>query len=63
MNLLQSASKVVFLLLALTACVAFFIGKLDPKDFMNLCLMSFTFYFSYKGSDAVATESQPYAGK
>lgn len=57
-KILSSASKLVFLLLAVTACVGFFVGKLDPKDFMVLAGMAFSFYFANKG-DA----TQPFAGK
>jgi len=45
-SILQSASKIVFILLALSACAGFFIGKLEAKDFMLLAGMAFTFYFS-----------------
>ena len=48
-NLLNSASKLVFLMLTLTACAGFFLGKLEPKDFMLLAGMAFTFYFSKPG--------------
>lgn len=58
MEILKSASKLVFLLLALTACVGFFLGKLESTDFMVLASMAFGFYFSFKGDN-----SQPYAGK
>lgn len=57
-NILSSASKIVFLLLAVSACVGFFLGKLEPKDFMVLAGMAFTFYFSNKGE-----ASKPFAGK
>jgi len=50
MQILQSASKIVFILLAISACVGFFINKLDPKDFMILAGMAFSFYFANKGS-------------
>ena len=50
MNILQSASKIVFVLLAVTACVGFFLGKLESKDFMVLAMSAFTFYFANKGS-------------
>ena len=50
MQILQSASKIVFVLLALSACAGFFLGKLEPKDFMVLAGMAFTFYFSNKGN-------------
>ncbi len=58
MKIFQSASKLVFLMLAITACVGFFLGKLDPKDFMVLSGMAFSFYFANKGD-----LSQPFAGK
>lgn len=57
-KIFSSASKIVFILLAITACTAFFIGKLESKDFMVLAGMAFTFYFSNKGET-----SQEYAGK
>lgn len=57
-NLLKSASKLVFILIALTACAGFFLGKLESKDFMVLAGMAFGFYFSFKGDG-----TQPYAGK
>lgn len=56
-NILTSASKIVFLLLALTACIGFFLGMLESKDFMVLAISAFTFYFSNKG------EVAPFAGK
>jgi hypothetical protein len=49
MNILTSASKLVFLMLALSACVGFFIGRLEAKDFMLLAVSAFSFYFSNKG--------------
>ena len=48
-NILKSASKIVFIMLALSACIGFFIGKLEAKDFMVLAGMAFAFYFSNKG--------------
>lgn len=58
MNVLKSASKIVFLLIALTACIGFFIDKLESTDFMVLASMAFTFYFAAKGDT-----SKPYADK
>ncbi len=59
-NILSSASKIVFILLAVSACAGFFLGKLEAKDFMVLAGMAFTFYFSNKGE---ASGKLPYAGK
>ncbi len=58
MKILKSASKIVFLLLTLTACAGFFLGKLESQDFMVLAGMAFGFYFSFKGD-----KNEPYAGK
>ena len=57
-KILSSASKLVFLILTISACAGFFIGILDPKDFMVLASMAFAFYFSNKGET-----SGLYAGK
>ncbi|MFH1399007.1 MAG: hypothetical protein ABIG95_02760 [Candidatus Woesearchaeota archaeon] len=57
-ELLTSASKLVFLLLTLTACIAFLTGKFETKDFMVLASMAYAFYFTNKGE----TE-KPYGGK
>lgn len=59
-KIVGSASKLVFLILAVSACVGFFIGKLDPKDFMVLSGMAFSFYFANKGE---TNSGLLYAGK
>lgn len=58
MNVLKSASKIVFVLMALATIGGMFIGKIDPKDFLTLASMAFAFYFANKGEN-----SQPFAGK
>ena len=45
-----SASKIVFILMAVAVVVLTFIGKVDPKDFMMLAGMAFSFYFANKGN-------------
>lgn len=57
-NILTSASKIVFILLAISACAGFFMHLLEAKDFMVLVMAAFTFYFSNKGET-----TQAYAGK
>lgn len=50
MNLIfQSISKIVFLMIALTACVTFAAGILTVDKFMELAVMAFSFFFSIKG--------------
>ena len=60
-NIIKSASKIVFILLAITACIGFFFGKLESQDFMVLAISAFTFYFSNKGE--IKEKNLPYAGK
>jgi hypothetical protein len=50
MEILKSASKIVFVLLAFTACVAFYFQILSENNFMLLATASFSFYFSNKGN-------------
>ncbi len=57
-NVMKSASKIVFILMAIAVIAGLFVGKIDPKDFMVLASMAFTFYFSNKGET-----SSDYAGK
>ena len=58
MEILKSASKLVFLLMALAVTVLTFIKIIDPKDFMILASMAFSFYFSSKGDT-----NKPFSGK
>lgn len=57
-SITSSASKIVFILMALATIAGMFIGKIDPKDFLTLASMAFAFYFANKGDN-----SQPFAGK
>lgn len=54
----KSASKIVFILMALATIAGMFTSKVDSKDFMVLASMAFAFYFSNKGETNTA-----YAGK
>lgn len=58
MNILQSASKIVFILMAAAVIGLTAIGKVDAKDFIILASMAFSFYFANKGNP-----DEPYAGK
>ena len=57
-SIFSSPTNIVFLLVAGTVCVAFFLGKLEAKDFMLLAGMAFTFFFT-KPVDP----GQPFGGK
>ncbi len=58
MEIIKSASKIVFILMTLAVIAGLFVGKIDPKDFIMLTSMAFTFYFANKGDP-----TQPYAAK
>lgn len=45
-----SATKVVFLLTAITVCVGFSFGMVSEQAFLSLATMVFAFYYS-KGKD------------
>ncbi len=60
-NILASASKIVFILMTLAVIGGLFLNKVDPKDFMILAAMAFSFYFANKGE--TGPEAPPYAGK
>lgn len=49
-NILSSASKIVFVLMALSLTGLTALGMVESKDFVMLCSMAFTFYFSNKGN-------------
>lgn len=57
-SIYSSASKIVFILMAVAVVVGLFYGKVDAKDFMVLASMAFSFYFANKGEP-----TEPFAGK
>lgn len=57
-NIITSAAKIVFILMAVAACAGFFLGALSENNFMILAGAAFSFYFANKG-DA----DKPYADK
>lgn len=46
-----SASRIAFLLIVITVCAGFLLGKLDPKEFVGLAGMAFVYYFTKKESE------------
>ncbi len=52
MEILKSASKIVFILMAVSVVLLTWAGRVDPKDFMMLASMAFAFYFSNKGDSS-----------
>ncbi len=47
-SVLNSASKIVFIIVAITVCAGFLLKVLEPKDFIVLASIVFTYYFTYK---------------
>lgn len=58
MEILKSASKIVFIILAISACIGIFLGVISEDNFMILAVSAFSFYFSNKG-----TKESEYLGK
>lgn len=52
-TIFSSASKIVFISIALAIIGLTFIGKLDPKDFMVLASSVFAFYFGKQQPEVV----------
>jgi len=50
MKILESASKIVFIILAISASAGLFFGVVSEDNFMLLAVAAFSFYFSNKGS-------------
>lgn len=46
MTILSSASRLVFLLLTITACIGFILHLLPVDQFMLLCVAAFSYYFA-----------------
>ena len=64
LNILESPAKIVFIMIAATACFGLFVGVITSENFMVLASSCFAFFFSYKGSDKTeSTNTQPFAGK
>jgi arginine exporter protein ArgO len=57
-HIISSASKIVFIMMALGVHAALFSSKITGEQYMVLAGMAFTFYFANKGE-----ASEPYAGK
>lgn len=50
-RIFSSASKLVFILVAITACFAFIKGILPTDQFMLLATAAFLYYFRKDGND------------
>lgn len=57
MQILSSASRIVFILMALGVVGLTFKGTVDPKDFLMLAGMAFSAYFTQKSNPDSASAS------
>jgi len=57
-KIITSASKIVFIMMAIGINAALFTGKISAEQYMIVASMAFTFYFANKGNS-----EEPYAGK
>ena len=49
-EILKSATKIVFLLVSLTACVGFFVGKISNDQFIGIVMLVMGFYYASKSN-------------
>lgn len=59
-NILNSASKIVFIMMAIGVHIMAFTNKISGEQYMILAGMAFTFYFANKGE---TNATAPFAGK
>ncbi len=57
-KLLESAAKLVFILMAAASVAALFLGRISGEQWLLLASSAFTFFYTYKGNP-----EQPFAGK
>jgi len=51
-NILNSATKLVLLIITIALCVLIWFGKVDGDSFIVISSMVFTFYFSWTTTNA-----------
>ena len=56
MNIFKSATKLVFMLMAMSVCAGFFLGLVSDQAFLPLVTMVFMSY--YKGKDVITSQPQ-----
>ena len=54
-KIMSSASKIVFILMALAVIILTYVKIIEPKDFIVLASMAFTFYFTKSPTPSVST--------
>lgn len=54
-DVFKSATKIVFLLVALTASIGFFLDKVTNEQYVGIVMMVFAFYYSNKNTPEVSS--------
>lgn len=57
---LIDVKSLISLLFAVCLSISFLMGKVDVKDYLTVCTMAFTFFFSYQNNK---TETGKQGGK
>lgn len=58
MRILNSASRIVLIIMSISVSALTFVGMIDPKDFMLLATMTFTYYYTRNGGNSQDTSNQ-----
>lgn len=61
-KLISSASRVVFIIITLTACAGFFLKILDADNFMILAASAFSYYFGSRQVQKPEEPIEPFLG-
>lgn len=56
-QIFSSATKIVFLLTAITVCSAFFLGKISEQAFLQVATAVFSFYYGAKTTGDKSVDS------
>ena len=58
-QIFSSATKIVFLLTALTVCAGFFVGKISEQAFLQVATAVFSFYYGTKSLPVAKSVDTP----
>ena len=58
MTIFNSASRVVFILIAITVCIGFALGVLSEGNFILLAGSAFTYYFTRDNGQSLNEEAK-----
>ena len=56
MAILSSASRIVLILMVIALCIFTYLGQVEWKDFIQLCTIVLTYYFTKNWSNTINTK-------